>query len=565
MKVVTPEQMRIIDKRCEMDYNIPSILLMEHAGEGIAQAAMNYIAKGQNAATQAEINPCATMQAAFNSNCAEMDEFGTIKKCGPQEELSDNCTEITIVCGKGNNGGDGLAAARLLLNSGISVVVFICAMPNSLSGDSKTYYDILSAMEADIIFLNPNNLDFLLDRLKNTDILIDSLFGTGVSGDVEGYYANIINIMNDFDGHIISADIPSGIDGLNGYVLGVAIKADTTVTFGLPKVGNLIYPGREYCGELKVFDIGIPEQLLEQMDISIFQVDNLYINQKMNKRKPDTNKGTYGRVGIIAGSNGMTGAGVLAARAALRSGAGLVYNIVPEGLTDIFENNSIESVTIPIHEANKFFTVDGLDEVMDVCEKMDSIVLGPGLGTNAGTAQFVEEFIKAFDHLNYRHDKTLILDADALNNISNHVYLLNDISSTVIITPHPGEMARLCEMSIDEIQKNRLKIAGDFSKEYNVIVVLKGASTIIAYPSGEIFINSTGNPGMSTAGSGDVLAGVIAALSAGKNSSDSDFNVACGVYLHGEAGDLARDKYGEDGMVSGDIVEMIPRVFKNHK
>jgi len=514
MKVLIPEQIKEIDRRCEEEYGIPKSRLMENAGRAVYIETLKFL-----------------------------------RECGRDCEN----LKIVFLCGKGNNGGDGLVCARYFINHGADVHVFICEADSINDRDVTANYNTLKNTGADIIFLSEANFSLLEEQMSDADAVVDAMFGIGLNSPVRGVYKRIIEEINHNTNMVVAVDIPTGVDGFSGRILGEAVNADLTVVLAALKSGNLMYPGRDFCGELKTVDIGVPAELADTMKIKIFQTESSLAKEFFKRRNPDSHKGIHGKIGIISGSEGMTGAGIMASRASLKTGAGLVYNIVPGGLANIYEAGVIEAVTFGQGDET-YFSSEYAEDVLEICQKLDTIVMGPGMGTYEETEEFIADILEGLNTLENAESKTLILDADALNMLSNNIDILKNININVILTPHPSEMARLCNVSIAEVQADRINAARFLSSQCEQTVVLKGASTITAFPDGSVYINPTGNSGMATAGSGDVLCGIIAAMAAFGNS---ELAAPCGVYLHGLAGDFACEKFGEYSMTACDIIENI--------
>jgi len=461
-----------------------------------------------------------------------------------------------VVCaGKGNNGGDAFAAARHLYNKGARVKAYIVAGIKDITGDAAVNLNALLMSGAEIRELETGfSADALRNDLKSADIILDGIFGTGLKGKVEGPAAEVIALINESGRPVISIDIPSGLSGETGKILGCCVKARKTVTFGLPKIGLAVYPGCEYAGEVVVADIGIPRKVTEALDIRTNIIDADMVAKIIPSRRRESNKGDYGKVLIITGSTGMTGAGCLAACAALRSGAGLVYLGVPSSLSFIYEIALRESITIPLEDEGKgFLSAKSAKSILERMEGKTVVAAGPGLSVNDDIAEIMESIIK-------NAKMPLILDADALNAVSRDVSVLGHLKADAVVTPHPGEMARLAGMTVKEVQDDRIGAAKEFACKWNVITVLKGARTVIAVPDGTVYINPTGNAGMATAGAGDVLTGMIAGFAAqGIRLEDA---VVAGVYLHGLAGDIAASEKGEHGLIAADLADRLPYAIK---
>ena len=512
MKIVTPEQMNLIDKFCSDKLGLPSIILMENAALSVVHE--------------------------------------TEKILGSVEGK-----KICLVAGKGNNGGDAFAAARHLFNRGADITVYICTNISEIRSDALINLEILSKLEIKIYELaDVKMLKMLKSALMNSDLVIDGIFGTGIKGDVIGLHADIINLLNLSGKKILSIDIPSGISGKTGKVMGTAIKAIKTVTFCLPKIGLILHPGCEYAGKLVIADIGIPKNALNQLQIDINIIDSLTVGNIIPKRFDNSNKGNYGKVMIVSGSNGMTGSGCLCARASLRTGSGLAYLGVPSSLASIYGEAVQEPILIPLDDDDSgYLSKNCKAKILENLKKVDTIVAGPGLSVNSEIEDIINSII-------INTEVPLVLDADALNAIAENTDILKELKAETVITPHPGEMARLTGMTVEEVQADRIKTACDFTKKWNVITVLKGSRTIVALPDGTIFINTNGNAGMSTAGMGDILSGIIASL-IGQGVKPSDAAIA-GVYIHGAAGDAVAAKMGMHGMIASDVVEMLPYMIK---
>ena len=513
MKIVKPEQMGEVDKFTINEIGIPGIVLMENAAVSVVNEVL-----------------------------------------GMLPDLSGR--RIIVLAGKGNNGGDALAVARHLYNKGIDVRTFLLAKKDEVKGDAETNLKILENMGIDIVeFISEGQFPELENVLEKADIVVDGIFGTGLKGNVRGIPARLIDIVNSSLKTVVSIDIPSGINGENGKIMGCCIRASSTVTFALPKIGLLVHPGCEYTGKIVVADIGIPQKAIEHFQINTQILSKCEVSSLIPVRSKDANKGSFGRVFIISGSKGMTGAGCLTAKAALRSGAGLVYIGVPSSLWPIYASSTTEAITIPLDDdGNGRLSHSLIDKIDTIIEKKDVIAIGPGLSVNDAIIEIVESIIK-------KARVPLVIDADALNAISTDVSVLKHLKVPAVLTPHPGEMSRLTGIDIAYIQKNRLEVAREFAARWNVITVLKGSRTIVAKPDGTLFLNTTGNPGMATAGSGDVLTGIIASL-IGQKMIPEDAAVA-GVYIHGLAGDEACGKKGECGMIAGDIVEELPGTLRS--
>ncbi len=507
MKIVTPEQMSRLDRYIIENLKIPGIVLMENAALAVANKALDMLSQKTD-------------------------------------------TYVVVFCGIGNNGGDGFAVARILENNGVKTTTYVFGNTASIKGDAKTNYDININMKLDIKQYSVDIKEQCVKAVKNSDLTVDALLGTGFNGPLRNGIADAISIINTYSKMILSIDIPSGVNGADGSVPQDAVRAHETVTFCLPKIGLCVYPGHEYAGRITVANIQIPKNVVEEQNYTVRTIDLREVKAMLPRRRPDGNKGDYGRVMVIGGQKGMTGAVILAAKAAYRTGSGLVYIKTSEADSHIYETTVIEAVKI-IFEDNKPVH-DQPEHIIQLINMQDCFVIGPGMGKSLLTLKTLEYFLSL-------EGKNIVLDADALNVLEGRIDLLKNACCNVAVTPHPGEMSRLCGISIEDIQKDRLAVAKQFSEHTGVITVLKGAATIVTDPGGSVLINTTGCGGMSTAGSGDVLAGMIGSLS----GQGVDLIKACtlGVYLHGLAGEYAGKKYTEYGMTASDIIEMIPAAY----
>lgn len=517
MYIATAHEMRNIDRRATDKFGIPSILLMENAAHGILRVIE--------------------------------ENYGPIKG-----------RKITIVCGKGNNGGDGLAVARLLHNRDAVVQVILLADTGEMKGDAQTNLNIALKMGINIAIPSPlagegkgEGADIWAVRtaLNHSYLIIDAIFGTGLSAHVTGDHLEIIELINDSGRTVVSVDIPTGINSDTGEVMGDAVKADATITFTLPKRGHFLYPGSELTGKLHIVDISIPEPAIEEEGISLNLLTEDDITRLIPDRLENSHKGSFGHVLVIAGSMGKGGAAAMTSLSCLRSGAGLVTLATPESVQPLIAGMVKEIMTYPLPEtAEKTIGLDAIEAIMKLSKDKDIVALGPGLTTNEETVEVVRRIIKELKI-------PVVIDADGINALAGGH---GGGNSFTILTPHPGEMARLTGKSSAEIQKDRIGIARDFAVNNGVFLVLKGAHTVIAEPSGTVHINQTGNPGMATAGTGDALTGIIAGLIA--QNIDISSAVRLGVYLHGLAGDIAAKEKGMIGMIAGDLIERIPEAIR---
>ncbi len=449
------------------------------------------------------------------------------------QDTYDKSMSILVVAGVGNNGADGVAVARMLHIAGRKVAVRIVGNLLKATDEFKTQYEIYNNVEGNMLYMEPDYSKY--------DIVVDALFGIGLKREITGEYKEVINEINEHfaDKTVISVDVPSGIDSDTGRIMGVSVRADITVTFSCKKIGLLLPPGNMLAGRVLVADIGIPQCAYEDKYSVITYESRDEI--KLVPRDANGNKGTFGKILIIAGSHNMSGAAYLCGKAAYRMGSGLVRILTCEENREILQKMLPEAVLVTYKDG----------EEVDLKEHMkwaDCIVAGPGIGKSDQAYSIMSQVMDT--------DKKLVIDADGLNIISEHRELEEKLGKNMIITPHIGEMARLSQKEISDIKENVLQAATDFALEHNIVVVLKDARTIVADGSTQMrYINSSGNDGMGTAGSGDVLAGVLGSLYAVDNCA---FNSAINaVYLHGMAGDMAASKLGNAGVMASDIANMI--------
>ena len=518
MKIVTPTQMREIDRRSIEDLGIPGEDLMERAGAAVAAEVQSLLASGK------------------------IDPF------------------VILLAGKGNNGGDALVAARLLSEKGIKVLTFLLATAATLKGSAALNLDRLVRDKSPLQELvDEEGLESLQKLLPTADLIVDGIFGTGFKGQARGIAAEVIKLVNRTVlvrplVRVIAIDIPSGLDGETGKVDGPAIRADRTVTMGLPKTGMVREDGLNYCGRIVVADIGFPPAVIDEVSTGLELVTGAELSGLIPPRLQNSHKGSYGHALILAGSPGMTGAAALSSMAALRAGAGLVTLGIPESLNPILEEKCTEVMTLPLPEtATGSLSLAAISPILDFCQKIDVVAIGPGLSRNPGTGELVRELVRSCP-------VPLIIDADGLNLIAEDLSILRCAASGLTLTPHPGEACRLTGLTKEELFADREGIARKFARENNLILVLKGAGTLIALPEGPLRINLTGNPGLATGGTGDILTGLIAGFMAQGLKAGS---AAClGVYVHGAAGDKAAKKVGEISLIASDLLETIPAVLK---
>ncbi|MBR0104621.1 MAG: NAD(P)H-hydrate dehydratase [Firmicutes bacterium] len=431
---------------------------------------------------------------------------------------------VLFVCGKGNNGGDGFAAARILLGKGIYSEIMLLADKSQITGDAKINLDIAEKLGIKIFDLADCDL---VEKIREFDLVADGIFGTGFSGEVKEPYKTVINAINENAKYVLSVDIPSGVSGDTGEISGTAVNADTTVTLACPKPGLFLFPGRLNTGKLFTADIGIPDFVIDSLGVKFNALTISEAKEILPKRKARSHKGTYGKLFVIAGSETMAGAAYFTTKAAYETGSGLVYSCIPKDILPVIQTLIPEAVEI---------IADNTESFLSRLEEADCAVIGPGLGKGNYQKELILDSLEKFK------DKPVLIDADGLNNLAKNLSALKDRSIPAIITPHPAEMMRLTGISTREILKDTVNTAVNFAKEYNTVVVLKDSATIIASPEGEIYINTTGNSALAKGGSGDVLSGIIGGLlSQGLPPFEAAY---LGVFIHGMTGDIARDEKG---------------------
>jgi ADP-dependent NAD(P)H-hydrate dehydratase / NAD(P)H-hydrate epimerase len=465
-------------------------------------------------------------------------------------------SRIAVLCGTGNNGGDGFVVARTLLQAGHDVAVFLVGRVADVTGDARTNLDILGRLGHTIVEIgNEQEWELHASDVSACDVAIDALFGTGLSRPLSGLFETIVHDINASTLPVVAIDLPSGLSGSTADVIGPAIEAELTVTFAAPKLPHVLPPAEALCGDVVTVEIGIPAEVVEALDgPRIDVITGEAVAGSLEPRDVDTHKGDYGRVLIVAGSVGRTGAAYLAAMAALRSGAGLVTVATPASALPILASMGAEFMTLPLPE------IDGRLDAARAIELIleapaDVIAAGPGLGTGDEIRDLVFGLIE-------RSGSPLVLDADALTVCARDPGRLRARDGLdVVITPHPGEMARLAGISTADVQKSRLEVARSFATGHEVHVVLKGHRTVVVAPDGRTAINRTGNPGMATGGTGDVLTGVIAAWLA--QLLDAEAATRVGVYLHGKAGDLAAAAVSAPALVAGDVLRYLGAAWRH--
>jgi len=518
MKILTAAQMQRIDRLTTERYGVPSLTLMENAGRGVVEFLAG------------RFSPL----AAHN---------------------------IVILCGRGNNGGDGLVVARLLRDQGLKPRVFLLADPQGLKGDARANWERLAASGSPEVVADAAAWKRILPEIQGATLLVDALLGTGLTKPLEGLFADVVRDINSArpPAHIVAVDLPSGISADTGEQIGECVRADASVTFTAPKIAHVFPPASELVGEWVVKEIGTPAEVLAsdpELFLNLTRREDLA--RLLKPRKLDAHKGDFGHVLILAGSVGKTGAAAMAAKAALRAGAGLVTVATAKSALPIIASLGMEFMTEPLPETDTgTISLRALDygQLDKLVEGKSVLAVGPGIGTVRETAEFVRTVVNRFD-------VPVILDADGLNAFAGCMDTFRAGGRVRILTPHPGEMARLTGKTTGEILARRVEAAREFAKQHQATLVLKGAKTLTAAPDGQVWANPTGNPGMATGGTGDVLTGLIAGLAAQHSARPAAEVAVAGVYLHGLAGDLAAQQLGEISLVAGDLLDALPRAFR---
>ena len=504
MKISRVKEMQNMDKEAMEKYGISDELLMENAGLATYQVIAKY--------------------------------------------FKINDSHFLIFCGVGNNGGDGLVVARKLFSNGANIKLCILGNPEKYKNASLKNWQIIQKLNLPVMIMP--TIKKIASSIKPENIIIDAIFGTGLTRDIEGDYFKTIQLINQKENQVISIDIPSGIDGNSGKVNGIAIQANYTVTFGLPKIGNILYPGYDYAGNLHISHISFPPELYNQKNI------NIQINHPLTipNRPKAGHKGTFGNALFISGAQNYYGAPYFSAFSFLKTGGGYSRLAAPASIIPYISSRASEVVFLPQRETiTGSIGLDNFQELLEWSDKMDIVVIGPGLSIQEDTQELVRKLL-------VKIDRPILIDGDGLTALSNDMSILKLRKQPTILTPHPGEMCRLIKQPIAKIKENSINMIQKAAKEFNTIIILKGAHSVIGLPDGKLYINMTGNSGMASAGSGDVLTGVIAAMFTLGLPIESAARQ--GVLVHGFAGDLAAKKMGEDGITANNIMDLLPEAMK---
>jgi hydroxyethylthiazole kinase-like uncharacterized protein yjeF len=510
-RLVSAAEMKWCDEATIRDVGIPGRLLMENAGVAVAR----------------EI-------------CSSLGD--------PREK------RVVVFCGKGNNGGDGFVIARHLLNAGVAVYVILLTSPVEFKGDALANFSILKKLS--VRSTPPLRIERYvrknIENLGTVDAVVDAVFGTGFSGTVKEPAFGVIEWINTQRAPVFSVDVPSGLNATSGIIENTAVRANHTVTFGLRKTGLLLNHGQEYAGNVVVVDIGIPRIVTESRMLSrTFLVSNNDVRAVLPSRPLTAHKYSVGKVFVLAGSKGYTGAAALCAMSALRAGAGAVVLGTPETIYPVLSRKLTEVIVTPLAStAEGSLSERSFDVIQSRLSWADVIVIGPGLSQHPETQSLIVRVLKTFSG-------RVLLDADGLNAVSlAGIGMLKKLRSEIVLTPHTGEFSRLTGVTPKDIDRDRIEMARTFARTIRKTIILKGAPTVTASSEGSVYVNASGNPGMATIGSGDVLSGIIAGLWSQKMTiTQASY---AGVYLHGLAGDLAAKKFGQRSMVAGDLIAMLP-------
>jgi NAD(P)H-hydrate epimerase len=520
-RLVTAEEMRRIDAQATKELSIPGIVLMENAARSACEVVEEYFAE--------EDCPCRGIKDL----------------------------QVLVICGKGNNGGDGLAIARLLDNREAEVTVLLLGRVADLKGDPKTNYAILRHSNVEIHEVSTERrLQQFLAGYPEPDVIVDAIFGTGFKGKPSGIQAPAIKYINGSESFVLAVDIPSGVSADDGKVEGCAVMADATVTMALLKRGLILFPGKDYCGDVWIGDIGIPHSAFRIPHSAVtLLLDSEDVARIMPFRPSAGHKGTFGTALFVAGSRGFTGAAKLASLAALRIGCGLSKLCVPISMLSSVEAGLTEVVKFGAHDTPEgALSLAAFPQIAGLLKDANVLAIGPGIGTLPDTRELEIKILKAAR-------VPVVIDADGVSNLAGQTRLLKSLKAPVVLTPHPGELSRLLGISPADINADRIEICRAAARELGAVLVLKGAPTVIGSPDGEVSVNPTGNSGLGSGGTGDVLTGVIAGLIA---QCVPPFEAArAAVFLHGQAADIAAEDMTEYGLIAGDLLDYLPQAVKS--
>lgn len=516
MNILTASEMQQIDRETIESFGLPGRVLMENAGRGVIDVLVR--------------------------------TFPSIKSLGRNQSIG-------IVAGRGNNGGDGFVIARYLSGMGASVSVYLFCDRAAVKGDAAANLKLLDTLKVPVFEISDlNSLALHYTSMRHHRVWVDALLGTGLNSEVKGIFRAVIEFLNSLNRPIIAVDIPSGLNADTGTFRGACIRAHTTVTFGFPKIGHILFPGAEFTGRLETIDIGIPPHIVRGIGPRHHIVTPEVFTRAFFQRAPTSHKGTAGHVLMVGGSTGKAGAAIMSGLGALRSGAGLVTLALPKSLNAIAQSKIPEIMTAPMAGRKEGIWDDSLcDGIREQLQGKKCLAMGPGMGDSPETRKLVLEILHGLSI-------PVVLDADGLNCICGRLEILKGLKAPAILTPHPGEMSRLTGESVSDIQTDRIGIARRFSQAHHVHLILKGARTVIAHPDGTVYINLTANPGMAAGGMGDVLTGIIAGLLA--QGLEPEAASRAGVYLHGKAADALCESKGPFGFLASEVAGALPGVIR---
>jgi len=502
--------MRQIDHEAIDGREIPSEKLMESAGRGIAECILHDLITKPSSA------------------------------------------KVNVFCGKGNNGGDGYVVARYLHKAGADVSVYFLGPIDKLSEDARLNFDRAAGLGLDLNEIA--SAENLPENLES-DIIVDAVFGTGFAGAPRGLSADMIAYVNRQDALVASVDLPSGLNADTGEFEGEVVEADYSYPLALPKFGLFVTPGRELAGNVEVVPIGIPDDVVESFPLKCDLITEDLVSDLLPLRRPDGHKGDFGRLLVIAGSTGMTGAAAMAGESALRSGCGLCRVACPATTQPVLAGKLTEVMTHPLPDVAKkgVLALRGIGEIRKLASENNALVIGPGIGQHHETQELIRRLVSNLQ-------RPAIIDADGLNALAGHLDIVKGCPSPLVLTPHPGEFQRLTETAVPDNIEKRIDVAIEFASQHDLVLILKGSPTLVAGPDGFCFLNPTGNNGMATGGSGDVLSGIIGSfLAQGMRPIDA---AVTGVYVHGLAGDFAAEELTPRAMIAGDMIDCLPQVFE---
>ncbi|MCX6844103.1 MAG: NAD(P)H-hydrate dehydratase, partial [candidate division WOR-3 bacterium] len=550
--LVTAGRMQELDRRAIAEHGIPGLALMENAGRAVVEFTEVHLStEGQSPKGKV---PSSTSASPLSTSPLE----------ASRAESSLAGTRPLVICGKGNNGGDGFVVARLLLAKGAKPDCVLLGDSAKLSGDALANYQRLK--DAGFPVREASARAEIETLFQNRKVIVDAIFGTGLTRAPAGLAAEVITLINQSGAYVVSVDLPSGLNSDTGVPYEPTVRADLTVTMAMPKLGLWLYPGRACAGTVEVADIGTVKGKGERGNDKVgletfhsdlypetFLLDADHVRAVLPRRRPDGHKGTFGTALIIAGSRGFSGAACLAGMAAVRSGCGLVHLAVPAGIIDAVASNVVEAVKTPLPQTeNAALSPAALESILELSVESEAVALGPGIGTDRRTQNLELAFLAEVD-------RPTLIDADGVNNLVGHLALLARVKAPLLLTPHPGEFSRLTGLKPEEINADRIGVSRRFAAKHRVVLVLKGASTVVAAPDGRVFVNPTGNSGLASGGTGDVLTGLIVGLMA---QGTSPLDAACaGVFLHGLAADIAVQSLTEYCLAAGDLPGYLCKAF----